>query len=185
MKKTKMMVVLMMVVFVLAACGNAGGEVWTVTNAFSYNDISKWGTMQTPSEGSGSGSVVETNTKDGYVTIKAADDGWGGLESDYFEIDLDKNPMIFAQIFENPDGSNWGMKVIPENPREEHKWGLYLVEDNNLKWNKYAGVDVSKVLDADFVAIYGSKLRVKIWIYAVGGPEALVSVSGIKVLNAK
>lgn len=189
MKKIKMAALLMTMVFVITACNNNssndGKGTWKVTDTFSYSDIAKWNTMKTPSEGSGSGSAIETNTKDGFVTIKAADDGWGGLESSYLEIDLDKEPVIIAKIYENPDGSNWGMKIVPENAIEDHAWGLYLVPDNNLKWNKYAGVDLTSVLDDDFRAIYGSKFKVKIWIYAAGGPESTVSVSEIKLFNTK
>lgn len=190
MKKVKVVALIMVMVFVLAGCSNKdkssnSDSSWTVKKTYAYSDIAKWSTMSTPVEGSGSGSVQETNTKDGYVTIQAADDGWGGLESAYFEIDLDKEPVILAKIFESPDGSNWGMKIIPENAIEDHLWGLYLVPDNNLKWNKYAGVDVTSVLDEDIRTIYGSKFNVKIWIYPAGGPEATVSVSEIILLNTK
>lgn len=192
MRKVKIAGLVLGMALMLTACGtngtkkaDAGLETWTVTENFSYDEIAKWGTMKTPSEGSGSGSAVETNTTDGFVTIKAADDGWGGLESDYIEIDLEKEPMIFAQIFENPDGSNWGLKIVPENAIEDHQWGLYLVPDNNLKWNKYAGVKVTDVLDEDFQAIYGTKVKVKLWVFAAGGPESTVSVSELKVINTK
>lgn len=124
----------------LTACGNDGGTGakggWTPVQEFTYKDIASWGSMQTPSEGSGAGSIAATNDADGYVTIQAAADGWGGVESGYFEIDLSKEPVILAKIFENPDGYNWGMKVVPENPMTDHEWGLYVINDNNLKWNK-------------------------------------------------
>ena len=73
----------------LTGCGDkkkSGG--WEVAQNFTYKDIASWGSMQTPSEGSGAGTVESTNDADGYVTIKAAADGWGGVESGYFEIDL-------------------------------------------------------------------------------------------------
>jgi len=162
---------------------NKGG--WSVVQQFSYKDIASWGTMQTPSEGSGSGSVEGVNDTDGYVTIKAAPDGWGGLESGYFEIDLSKEPMILAKIFENPDGYNWGMKVVPENVLEDHAWGFYIMPDNNLKWNKYAGVNLKEALGDDFISVYGEKCKVKLWIYPAGGPEAVVSVSEILLVNTK
>ena len=192
MKKTKIAGLVLGMALMLTACGTKdstettkGLETWTVTQDYNYDQIAKWGTMKTPNEGSGSGSAVDTNTSEGFVTIKAADDGWGGLESDYIELDLDKDPMILVKIFENPDGSNWGLKVVPENAIEDHQWGFYLVPDNNLKWNKYAGVDVNDVLDEDFKAIYGSKVKVKLWVFAAGGPESTVSVSELKVINTK
>ncbi len=73
----------------LTACGNdsgsaGGGGGWTPVQEFTYKDIASWGSMQTPSEGSGAGSIAATNDADGYVTIQAASDGWGGVESGYF-----------------------------------------------------------------------------------------------------
>lgn len=174
--------------FGMTACGSGAGSketTWNVAEEFSYTEIAEWKGMQTPTEGSGTGSVAEKNDTDGFVTIKAADDGWGGLESGYIEIDLSKDPILFAQIFENPDGYVWGMKIVPENPIEDHEWGLYVIPDNNLKWNKYAGVDLKSVLGDDFVAIYGEKSKVKIWLYAAGGPEGTVSVSNILLVNTK
>ena len=168
----------------LAGCGNndssSGG--WTEVAHFTYQDIASWGSMQTPTEGSGSGTVEGTNDTDGYVTIHAASGGW---ESDYFEIDLSKDPVIFAKIFENPDGYTWCMKVVPENPIEDHKWGLYVIPDNNLKWNKYAGADLKEALGEEFTSIYGEQCKIKIWISAAGGPDSTVSVSEIFVMNTK
>lgn len=180
--------VLVMAASLLAGCGSKKADSkggWSVVKQFSYKDIASWGTMQTPSEGSGSGSVDGVNDTDGYVTIKAASDGWGGLESGYFEIDLSKEPMILAKIFENPDGYNWGMKVVPENAIEDHEWGFYIMPDNNLKWNKYGGANLKEALGDDFISIYGEKCKVKLWIYPAGGPEATVSVSEILLLNTK
>ena len=170
----------------LTGCGAkkpAGG--WEVTQNFSYKDIASWGSMQTPSDGSGAGTIASTNDVDGYVTIKAAADGWGGVESEYFEIDLSKEPIILAQICENPDGYNWGMKIVPENPIADHEWGLYVINDNNLKWDKYAGANLAEALGDDFKDIYGEKSKIKIWIYPAGGPEGTVSVSEIVVVNTK
>lgn len=193
----KKLLVLVMTVVTAAACltgcgsgksGNdnaAAASTWSVSQEFSYKDIASWGSMQTPSEGSGAGSIAGTNDSDGYVTIQAASDGWGGVESGYFEIDLSKDPIILAKIFENPDGYSWGMKVVPENPIEDHEWGLYIIPDNNLKWNKYAGVDLKEALGDDFTDIYGEQCNIKLWIYPAGGPEGTVSVSEILVVNTK
>ena len=185
----KKLLVLVMTVVTAAACltgcgnGKSGNDnaaaagTWSVSQEFSYKDIASWGSMQTPSEGSGAGSIAGTNDSDGYVTIQAASDGWGGVESGYFEIDLSKDPIILAKIFENPDGYSWGMKVVPENPIEDHEWGLYIIPDNNLKWNKYAGVDLKEALGDDFTDIYGEQCNIKLWIYPAGGPEGTVSVN--------
>lgn len=195
MKKTikRIVAVALMLVTVigLAACGNTnegttsvnGG--WTVVKEYSYKDIASWGAMQTPMEGSGAGHVSATDDASGFVTVHAAEDGWGGLESDYIEIDLAKDPMILVRIFECNDGNAWGMKVLPENAIEDHQWGLYVIPDNTMKWNCYAGVDLKDALGEDFISIYGEQCKVKIWIYAAGGPECEVSVSEIKVVNTK
>ncbi len=188
MKKIVTLILLTIMMMSMTSCSNSGGNKssgWSLQKTFTYNDISKWQAMKTPNEGSGSGSVIETNTTDKFTTIKAADDGWGGVESDYFEIDLEKDPMILIQIFENPDNYKWGLKLLPENPISDHEWGLYLVPDNNLKWNKYAGVDVKSTLGEDFIAIYGTKIKAKLWVYAAGGNEGTVSVSEIKLVNTK
>lgn len=169
----------------LTGCGNSSNGGWTEAKHFTYKDISSWGTMQTPSEGSGSGKVVATNDADGYTTIQAAADGWGGVESGYFEIDLAKEPLLLAKIFENPDGYKWGMKIVPENPIPDHEWGCYIIDDNNLKWNKYAGIDLRETLGDDFISIYGEQCKIKLWIYPTGGPDATVSVSEILIMNTK
>ncbi len=170
----------------LTACGKpAETNGWSVVHEFSYKDIASWQSMKTPVEGSGAGTVGATDDASGFTTIKAASDGWGGVESDYFEIDLAKDPMILAKIFECPDGSKWGMKILPENAIEDHQWGLYIVPDNTMKWNCFAGVDLKSALGEDFVSIYGEQCKVKIWIYPAGGPDTTVSVSEIMVVNTK
>lgn len=178
---------MMLTVGCLAGCGKTEEKVtgWTTVQDYTYEDIASWPSMQTPTEGSGSGSVIETNETDGYVTIQAAADGWGGVESDYFEIDLSKDPIVLARIFENPDGCTWGMKVVPEDPMEDHEWGVYVIPDNNLKWNTYAGVKLKDALGQDFIDIYGEQCNIKLWIYPAGGPEATVSVSEILIMNTK
>ena len=101
-KLLAMGIAVVMIAVCLTGCGarkSAGG--WEVTQNFSYKDIASWGSMQTPSDGSGAGTIASTNDADGYVTIKAAADGWGGVESEYFEIDLSKEPIILAQIFDD------------------------------------------------------------------------------------
>lgn len=177
--------VLVMAAGILTGCGSKENGGWEVTQNFGYNNIAEWTSMQTPSEGSGAGTIDAKNDADGYVTIKAAADGWGGVESGYFEIDLAKDPIILAQIFENPDGYTWGMKIVPENPIADHEWGLYVIPDNNMKWNKFAGVDLKEALGSDFTDIYGEQCKVKLWIYPAGGPEGTVSVSQILVVNTK
>jgi hypothetical protein len=170
----------------ITACKEEADEAnlgWNATQTFAYSDIATWDGMETPVEGSGTGSVSETNTTDEFVTIQAASDGWGGLQSPSITLDLSTNPYIFAQIYESPDGSNWGMKFVPDNAGESGEWGYYLIEDNSMKWNKYAGVDVRDALGEDFVTLYGEEVTGKLWIFAAGGPTATVSVSQIVVVD--
>lgn len=189
MKKRIALVVVAVVLVLggLTGCGNTSNTKggWTELQKFTYKDISGWKSMKTPSEGSGAGTVEATNDAEGFVTIKAAADGWGGVESGYFEVDLTKEPIILAKIFENPDEYKWGMKVLPENPISDHEWGLYIIPDNNLKWNKYAGVSLKEVLGQDYIDVYGEKGKMKLWIYPAGGPDATVSVSEILIMNTK
>ena len=186
-KKFVLLMLALTLGFVVSACSEDEAEQETLgfnpTQTFTYSDIASWDGMVTPIKGSGTGSVVETNDTLGFVTIQAASDGWGGLESESITLDLSTNPYVFAQINESPDGSNWGMKFVPDNADESGEWGYYLIPDNSMKWNKYAGVDVRKALGEDFVTIYGEEVTGKLWIFAAGGPEATVSVSQIVVTS--
>ena len=183
MRKTIIVFVLFFVVGLLVAC--KANEKWEVVQTIDYTEIATWEPMETPVEDSGNGSVVETNETDGYVTIQAAADGWGGVQSGSITLDLSKNPLIMVRVYENPDGSKWGLKFLPDNPLEGHEWGFYLIEDNNFKWNKYGVVDVRDMLGETIIEAYGEKITGKLWLMAAGGPEAIVSISEIKIVNTK
>jgi hypothetical protein len=142
------------------------------------NAIANWGAMVTP--GGGEGSVTKG---DEAAIIKAAEDGWGGVQSEPFTIDLSKNPLLFVQIMESNDGFKWGAKFTPSDPVvEDHEWGFYLIADNNFKWNNYAVVDLRERL-GDFIDLYGESIEGVLWIYAAGGPEAEVEVTSVKIAN--
>jgi len=183
MKKLIIVFVFMLALVLFVGCDKK--EKWEVAQTISYSEIAEWEPMVTPVENSGNGSIYETNTTDGYVTVKAAADGWGGVQSGSITLDLSKHPLLMVRVYENPDGSKWAVKFMPDNPVEGHEWGLYLIEDNNFKWNKYGVVDVRDMLGETIVELYGEKITGKIWLMAAGGPEAVVSVSEIKIVNTR
>ncbi len=145
----------------------------------SAEEIANWTAMVTPGGGEGS---VELG--DDVAIVKAAQDGWGGVQSAPMTIDLSKDPMVFVQVKESADGFRWGAKFVPTTPAiEEHAWGIYLIEDNNFKWNNYAAVDMKDKLGESFIEMYGEEVEGVLWIYASGGPEAEVQVTEVKMLN--
>lgn len=183
-KKVLSVVLASVVIVAAAACNNGGSSNGGV---FSYEktpeDIAKWETMATPGEGGGQGTV---ELGDDAAIIKAAADGWGGIQSEEIELDLTKDPMILFQIKENADGFKWGAKFVPSELKiEDHAWGFYLVEDNNFKHNNYAGVDIRTKLGEEIITAYGEKIKGRIWIFAAGSPDATVEVSSVKMINTK
>jgi len=146
-----------------------------------YSDIASWGSMVTP--GGGEGSVTKG---DSVAVIQAAEDGWGGVQSEEVTLDLTKAPILLVQISECADEYKWGIKFVPSDPAvEDHAWGFYLIEDNNFKWNNYGGVDIKNKLGDEFVDLYGESVKGVFWIYATGGPEATVEVTTVKMFNQK
>ena len=144
-------------------------------------DIAKWKSMETPGGGEGS---VELG--DGVAIIKAAEDGWGGVQSEPVTIDFSRNPMFLVQVKENADEFRWGAKFVPTTPEiEDHEWGLYLIEDNNFKWNNYAGVDMTEKLGQSFIDMYGEKVEGVFWLYAAGSPDATVEITQVKIFYQK
>lgn len=156
-------------------------------NLFFYTqnatEIAEWKSMVTPAPGGGEGTVT---AGDNVAIVKAAADGWGGIQSEPVTLDLTKDPLLFVQIKENADGFKWGAKFVPTTPAVDgHEWGVYLIEDNNFKWNNYAVSDIKAKLGQDFIDIYGEKIEGVIWIYTAGGPEATVEVTSVKLMNQK
>jgi len=145
-----------------------------------FEAVSEWGSMVTP--GGGEGSVTKG---DSAAIIKAAPDGWGGVQSEPITIDLSKDPFLFVQVMESHDGFKWGAKFTPVDPViEDHAWGFYLIADNNFKWNNYAVVDMKARL-ADFIDLYGETIEGVIWVYPAGSPEAEVEITSVKIANTK
>lgn len=154
-----------------------GGELFFYTQ--SAEEIANWTSMVTPGGGEGSVSLG-----DNVAVVQAAEDGWGGVQSENVTIDLTKDPLFLVRIKESQDGFKWGAKFVPSTPIiEEHAWGVYLIEDNEFKWNNYAAADMSYKLGEDFISMYGEEVEGVIWIYATGGPEAEVEVTEVKMMN--
>lgn len=182
-KRALAMVLLVIITTVpLTACSNSkgsGGVNYTYSKSFS--DVAGWGSMVTP--GGGEGSVSKG---DNVAIIKAAADGWGGVQSEKITLDLSKEPVLLVQVKECTDEFKWGAKFVPSNTVvDDHKWGFYLIEDNNFKWNNYAGSDIKLKLGQDFIDLYGEKVEGVIWLYPAGGPEATVEISSVKIFNQK
>ena len=147
----------------------------------SAKEIADWASMVTPGGGEGSAELG-----DNVAIVKAAADGWGGVQSAPITLDLTKEPMLFVQIKESADGFQWGAKFVPSDPEiEDHEWGMYLIEDNGFKWNNYAVSDIGYKLDQSFIDVYGEKVEGVLWIFAAGGPEAVVEISQVKIMNQK
>lgn len=170
---------LLLVISGCASNGN-GKKEDLFTNVESGKEIAEWSPMVTPGGGEG---TVELSEDGDTAIIHANKEGWGGVQSDTITLDLSRNPLLFIRVKENADGFKWGSKFVPSDPEiEEHEWGMYLVEDNNFKWNNYAVVDVKEKLGESFIKIYGEEIEGVIWLMASGNSEATVEISEIKVL---
>lgn len=180
MRKKVLFTVLLFGVLILAiGCTGKKDDVFFYEK--DYNDIAAWQPMVTP--GGGEGRVEKG---DQVAIIKASADGWGGIQSEKVTLDLSKHPILLVQVRENHDGFKWGAKFVPSNLQlEDHAWGFYLIEDNNFKWNNYAGVDIRAKLGQIFIDLYGEKVEGVFWLYAAGSPEATVEITSVKMFNQK
>jgi hypothetical protein len=184
-KKSISIILLAAMILVFTACsaptGKQGGD-----SLYFYSktaqDVAKWEPMVVP-DGTPTGSVEMGDTA---AIIKADPSGWGGVQSEKMTLDLSKHPMLLIRIRECHDGFYWGAKFIPSEPKiEEHQWGFYLFEDNNFKYNNYAGVDIRSKLGEEVIELYGEKIEGVIWIFACKSPESQVEVSEVKMFNQK
>lgn len=182
-KKFLMGVALVSILFVSGCSAKNEENKELFTYVQTGEDIAKWNPMVTPGGGEGS---VELSEDGDSAIIKAHKDGWGGVQSETITLDLSRDPLLFIRVKENADGFKWASKFVPSNPEiEEHEWGMYLVEDNNFKWNNYAVVDVKDKLGESFIKLYGEELEGVIWLMASGNSEATVEITEVKVLYQK
>ena len=179
-KNILLTVVLLGVLILTIGCSQAKKDGVFFYNK-DYNAIASWEPMVTPGGGEGS-----ADKGDNVAIIKAAPDGWGGVQSEKVTLDLSKHPILLVQVRENQDGFKWGAKFVPSNLQlDDHAWGFYLIEDNNFKWNNYAGVDLRAKLGQIFIDLYGEKVEGAFWLYAAGSPEATVEITSVKMFNQK
>lgn len=184
MKKITLFLAASLFLILLAGCSESIDKKDNQPFYFYYKsgeEIAGWKAMETPSAGSGEGTVEKG---DSIAVVKAASDGWGGVQSEEFTLDLSKNPVILVQVNDIDDNYKWGLKFVPSDPEiEGHAWGFYLIEDNNYKWDNYAGVNIAEKLGKAIIDLYGEKIDGVLWIYASGSLEARVNVTSIRMYN--
>lgn len=179
MNKNRIWAAVAAVLVLAAGCSPEKKELYVYNKDFAA--ISTWGPMVTP--GGGEGTVVQGEN---VALIHAAKDGWGGVQSEKVTLDLSKDPVFLIQVKESRDGFKWGVKFVPSSPQiDEHAWGIYLIEDNNFKWNNYAGTDLRAKLGQSFIDLYTEKVEGVFWVYAAGSPEAVVEVTSVKMFHQK
>ncbi len=180
-KKILLTLVVVMSITLISGCQKSDNSSKPITFTYTQNadQLAQWVPMVTP--GGGEGTVTAGDTA---AIVHAAADGWGGVQSQEITLDLSKNPLLFVQVKENQDGFKWGAKFVPSTPLVDgHEWGVYLIEDNNFKWNNYAVSDIKAKLGQDFIDVYGTQVKGVLWIYATGSPDATVEVTSVKILN--
>jgi hypothetical protein len=182
MNKHLLTTTLAVMTFTLAGCATNTAPTYEVAATYSYADIADWDLMVTPGGDVDKGSVVETNTTDGFVTIKAGPNNWGGVQSPSIKLDLEREPLIMVRIFENADGFKWGAQVIRAQDSGE-EWANYLIPDHNSKWSLFVAANVTERLDGVYDE-YGSEIDLVFWIYPVGA-NATVSIQEIVIVYTK
>ena len=120
---------LLVVLFMSSACTQEAKEVFIYEKDFRIYRHGNRGNSRRRRRNSGKG--------DGVAVIKAASDGWGGVQSEKVTL-ICQNPMLLVQVRRILTDSV-GRQVCSSNLQvEDHAWGFYLIEDNNFKWNNYA-----------------------------------------------
>lgn len=197
MKKVFLSVTLILTVAMLSACNAEDGESpsdnedngdeptetlegWEVAHAFDYEDIAEWDPMVTPNGEADKGSVESVSEDGEFVAIKAGESGFGGLQTPALEVDLTRNPMLMVQVHESEDQFQWGAQtIITDHVGDE--WGLYVINDNDLKWNHYAGARVDEAIGAAY-ANYGDVVDLHFWLYPTGSEDAILEVSSVYIV---
>ena len=155
-------------------------DEWEVAYAFDYDDIAEWNPMITPSGEIDEGKVIDLSDEGEYVTIQAGESGFGGLQTPALEVDMTRNPMLLTRVHESDDAFQWGSKVILSDLVGED-WGLYLINDNNMKWNHYAGARIDEAIGPIYND-YGDILDLHFWFYPTGGEEATVQLTSVYIV---
>lgn len=181
MKKFLTLAVVLLTALALVACGNESGDGLKVVKSFSAQDLGTWTGSVTP-DGSALGTATY-NAEGEFTVIRVGAESWGGVQSPTLTLDLSKQTYIAIQIKEVNDAFKWTVKFVPDNPVEGHDWGLYVFEDNGMKWNKYVMVDLNSQFGQDIIDVYNGKIEGKFWIWAVGASDANVEVLSFSILQ--
>lgn len=174
----------LLLVFTLAACGTPTEESgWELAYSFSYTDIAAFAPMVTPGGEADQGSVMGVDNDGGFVTIKAGPNGWGGVQTPALTLDLSREPIFLVRVNESPDAFKWGAQTILSSLVGE-SWALYVINDNDMKWNQYAGGNIADAIGVTY-SEYGTVLDLHFWIYPAGSPDAFVEITEILVFYTK
>lgn len=178
--KKLLALVSLLLVFTLAACGAPAQESgWELAYSFSYDEIALFDKMVTPGGEADQGSVFSIDHEGGFVTIKAGPNGWGGVQTPALTLDLSREPIFLVRVKESPDAFRWGAQTLLSSLVGE-SWGLYVINDNDMKWNQYAGGNVTDAIGVVY-SEYGTILDLHFWVYPAGSPDAFVEITEIVV----
>ena len=172
-------------VFTLAACGtteeqNSG---WELAYSFTYAEIAEFALMITPGGADDQGSIVAVDHDGGFVRIQAGPNGWGGVQTPALNLDLSREPIFLVRVHESPDAFRWGAQTILSDLVGD-SWALYVINDNDMKWNQYAGGNIADAIGVTY-SEYGDVLDLHFWLYPAGSPDAIVEITEILVFYTK
>ncbi|VEU82422.1 LptM family lipoprotein [Acholeplasma hippikon] len=183
MKKILTLAVVMLAMLTLVACGQGTQDTLKVVEKFSAKDIGTW-TGSVTSDESAFGTATY-NAEGDFTVVKVGAESWGGVESPTVKLDLTKQTYVAIRIKEVNDAFKWTVKFVPDNPLEGHEWGLYVFEDNGMKWNKFVMADINAQFGQDIIDAYNGKIEGKFWIWAVGAADAQVEVLSFTIFQGE
>lgn len=180
------MLVITAATIIAAGCGGSAKDGGLkVVQKFTAEQIASWTGSITP-DGSAKGSAEFKSADGGFTVVKVGAESWGGVESPVMSLDLTKPAYIAIRIKECNDPFKWTVKFVPNAPAlDEHKWGFYIVEDNNIKWNKYVLINANDQIGKELIDLYGGKIEGKFWIWAAGAANANVEVREFLILQGQ
>lgn len=182
MKKILTLVFALVAVVTLVACGNTA-EGLVVKEKFDAKQMGTWTGSVTP-DGSAKGTATYNEEGD-FTVVRVGEETWGGVQSPKITLDLTKQTYVAVQVKEVNDAFKWTVKFIPDNPIEGHEWGLYVFEDNGMKWNKFVMSDLNAQFGQDIIDAYGGKLTGVFWIWAAGAADANVEIRSFSILTGQ
>ncbi len=181
MKKFLTLVVVLLTALTLVACGNDAENGLKVVTKYTAQDIGSWTGSVTPD--SSAFGTATYNAEGNFTVVRVGAESWGGVQSPTLTLDLSEQTFIAIQVKEVNDAFKWTVKFVPDNPVEGHEWGLYVFEDNGMKWNKYTMVDINAQFGQDIIDAYNGKIEGKFWIWAVGAADANVEVLSLVIFQ--